>query len=629
MARRSSERTDSEPIEQSRGTQQIDEEADEEQRQPNTLRQEVSSGYQREESEDLFLSLARDTVESQGLEPAVGRTERRRSRLTSANYQPSAPSITSGAAANQTSSSRDHSPEGPALPLQNHRIRAPRPTPRKPTRTDELRERTLSPQISEYGRRRTSNTESTQIPPTRNHAYHSPKLMFSNLHTSTSNLKQSSPGGTNSVVSTAAPSIVWDELDDLKSRIKNLELTGKLPPTSGAMVPHGFNDQPQTAPTTVTTVSSQPKYDRTTMLLSTESTVGGPAATNLHPLLHAALAKVRTLVSPPLYRTLEATAADALALVAMTGGAGPQGTHFTAASILNGVTISDRHIRRKADNMCRNLTDLCIALCDGNSNPSTSAFMTPLRPGSRATSSNYGSKNQNHPSPNYAKGRHFGREPEDSPPSRSAPSRALSRVEARRSSMLGMSSNVTSTREVIPATPGHQSTTPTQQLPRSSERQTRSGTDLLRSRRLSTEAGRDEYSISRAPSRATTEAGQTASRPIPQNRQRVSNDFASRHHSPEQQHSPTLRELLAARRQNGTVQLSNSGFSSSSPLTRSRYHDHATSTSNGEQQRQSPWQPSTTSPGQHTSSARNARERSEVGRVGGLAPRRSSNLAIE
>lgn len=66
--------------------------------------------------------------------------------------------------------------------------------------------------------------------------------------------------GTESTMSTTAPSTVWDELDDLKSRIRKLELTGKLPSSSAAAMSSMAGERPRTATTTVTTVSSSPKH---------------------------------------------------------------------------------------------------------------------------------------------------------------------------------------------------------------------------------------------------------------------------------------------------------------------------------------------------------------------------------
>ena len=136
-------------------------------------------------------------------------------------------------------------------------------------------------------------------------------------------------------------------------------MTGKVPSTSGAAV-SGEPERPRTATTAPTTIDSSPKHDKPVKKPEPEedpeevtdaNTVGGPSVANIHPNLHSALAKAKPLLNYSLYRSLEATAADALQLVAMTGSAGPQGTAFSAASIINGVTVSDRHVRRKADRL--------------------------------------------------------------------------------------------------------------------------------------------------------------------------------------------------------------------------------------------------------------------------------------
>lgn len=163
-------------------------------------------------------------------------------------------------------------------------------------------------------------------------------------------------------------SVVWSELDDLKSRIKKLE--------------GGSCDRPRTATTAPTTIDSSPRQSRKPM----SPPVQPPAPTVAHPLLHEALARAKPLLTSALFRSLEASATDALQLAAIT----------------NGATASDRQMRRKADNMCRNLTDLCITLCDGKheapsviSSPASIApslqrsssratsVMRPVRPGSR------------------------------------------------------------------------------------------------------------------------------------------------------------------------------------------------------------------------------------------------------
>ncbi|KAL4799835.1 hypothetical protein BDV19DRAFT_237803 [Aspergillus venezuelensis] len=164
--------------------------------------------------------------------------------------------------------------------------------------------------------------------------------------------------GTESTLSTTAPSTVWDELDDLKSRIKKLELTGKLPPSSQEAMMSSTGDRPRTATTTVTTMSSSPRHRRTSV--SGESdTITAP--NSVHPLLQSALVKARSVVKKDVYSALEATATDAMALSQLLGtGKTPSGN----VSMVNGYGSSERQSRRKADSVCRSLTELCIALSD-------------------------------------------------------------------------------------------------------------------------------------------------------------------------------------------------------------------------------------------------------------------------
>ncbi|KAF1344044.1 hypothetical protein BDV97DRAFT_373596 [Delphinella strobiligena] len=324
-------------------------------------------------------------------------------------------------------------------------------------------------------------------------------------------------------VGSAAPSTVWDELDDLKSRIRNLELTGKAPsPSAAASNAHQSGDRPRTATTAPTTISSSPQHIRKSSAAPTEITVGGPGAAQIHPLLHSALAKAKPLLNPSLYRALEATAADALALAAMTGSAGPQGTAYSAASIITGVNVSERQIRRKADSMCRNVTDLCIALCEGKAD-----LASPLvRPSPASTFRFQADTPQSR----------YGRRPSDEteePTLRSSPSRTFTRLDNRRSSLLGLGLNTSvanSPRESSAEPYGNQDSSPSQGHVDYAARYNRPGTNLLRSRTSRFDDQSDDPTI-RAPSRAMTEVGQMRSR---------RSDMPPR--------SPGLREALAARR---------------------------------------------------------------------------------
>lgn len=339
--------------------------------------------------------------------------------------------------------------------------------------------------------------------------------------------KQSDPD-TESVGSNTAPSTVWDELDDLKSRIKNLEMTGKMPSTSaGAMANQQSAERPRTATTAPTTISSSPQRLRKNSVAASELTVGGPSAANIHPLLHSALAKARPLISPSLYRAVEATAADALAFAAMTGSTGSQGTtQSAAASVISGASIADRQLRRKADSMCRNVTDLCIALCEGRSN-----FASPIVRHSPASMYRFQAET---PPSRYAR-----RESMDTDGGmlRSSPSRSFSRIESRRGSLLGLglgSSNVASSPRESSEQYPTQDHSPSQAHVDYASRYSRPGSSLLRTRYTNYDDQPEDPSI-RAPSRAMTEAGQRR------------NDYIT----VMQPRSPGLREALAARRNSG------------------------------------------------------------------------------
>ncbi|KAI1393715.1 uncharacterized protein F4822DRAFT_22079 [Hypoxylon trugodes] len=190
-----------------------------------------------------------------------------------------------------------------------------------------------------------------------------PKSMESQKHDTQIDDANHGVEGTNSTASTAAPSTVWDELDDLKSRIHRLELTGKLPPTSGAAISRASDERPPTAHTNATTLSASPKR-------GSGSAVQAPDANNIqrdgHPLLHSALTKSKNFLSAEVFEALETAANDALALSIMMGTAGQPGPIASgASSIGSGTTITDRQLRRKADSICRSLTELCLALSEG------------------------------------------------------------------------------------------------------------------------------------------------------------------------------------------------------------------------------------------------------------------------
>ncbi|KAI0971639.1 hypothetical protein F4678DRAFT_70411 [Xylaria arbuscula] len=168
--------------------------------------------------------------------------------------------------------------------------------------------------------------------------------------------------GTDSTTSTAAPSTVWDELEELKSRIHRLELTGKLPPTSSAAISRASEERPPTANTNATTLSASPKRGASSVIQSIETA----APKDSHPLLNSALAKSKEFLTPEVYDALEAATVDALTLAAMMGTAGQPGPISSGTSNIGSSTgtVTDRQLRKKADSVCRSLTELCLALSE-------------------------------------------------------------------------------------------------------------------------------------------------------------------------------------------------------------------------------------------------------------------------
>lgn len=235
--------------------------------------------------------------------------------------------------------------------------------------------------------------------------------------------------GTESTLSTTAPSTVWDELDDLKSRIRKLELTGKLPPSSQAAISGVSNERPRTAATTITALSTSPRHHRKASTPSIDT--DNASQSQVQPVLQSALAKAKTVLNSDVYAALEATITDALTLSTMLGvNTAPSGT----VSVANGgYNASDRHARRKADSVCRGLTELCLALTDeelkkNRSLPSQAVDAQLQRP-----HPNGGENHSLTSGPGYR--RSASHEPEGAE-SRQSTSRISSRLETRRASLV-------------------------------------------------------------------------------------------------------------------------------------------------------------------------------------------------
>lgn len=370
---------------------------------------------------------------------------------------------------------------------------------------------------------RTSPEASPRLPPVngeRRSSFHDPRVLrHSTLSTvrssrqpSTSEATERIRGeaekpradGTESTLSTNAPSTVWDELDELKSRIRKLELTGKLPPSSQAAISGTSNERPRTAATTVTAVSTSPRHHRK---VSTSAVDHDNAVQDqVHPLLQSALAKAKAVLSSDVYSALDATITDALKLSTLLGAnTAPSGT----VSVVNGgYTSSERQARRKADSVCRSLTELCLALTDEQ--------LKKIRPSSSQASSAQPQRSNGGENDSLAPGPSSQRSASHEPEGverRQSTTRISSRLEARRASLINYSPGNTAEAK-SPQSPSI--APPPSRLHRIST--------SLRNRRLTfdDENGEMPSPHGRSLSRAVTEIGTPSPPQNPSPRQRVS-----------------------------------------------------------------------------------------------------------
>lgn len=328
-------------------------------------------------------------------------------------------------------------------------------------------------------------------------AYHSSPLGAQPMEISEQHETQRATEGTASTVSTTAPSTVWDELDDLKSRIHRLELTGKLPTTSGAAVSRATQERPPTATTTETTMSTSPKRGRGNSISPTETPSLDMSKAENHPLLRSALANSKPLLDTEIFRCLEATAYDAMAISAMMGTSGQPGPISSSQSVIGGAqpNASDRQVRRKADGLCRSLTELCLALSERRpSDPDTT--ITQIRQNNHEQEVEI-RQSIEPTSPRQATSNEIAK--------LKASPRSYSRLEARRSSLLN-----TTTLPTL-RYPPPESTTPAQSLAAGRR------TSLFhRSRRAETEDPQETVEARfRAPLRARTDLGRRGEQVTP------------------------------------------------------------------------------------------------------------------
>ncbi|KAE8349847.1 hypothetical protein BDV28DRAFT_52601 [Aspergillus coremiiformis] len=407
----------------------------------------------RSRNEDIFLNIARS---DKSRRESLGRSELRRSRLrmsgsglrsstSRVNEQTSSPDQfrlntyenplhSNNGSPSQPRTSLAYSYSASAHPLEDHSRSLHSGYISSSKSAIGLPRSRLSQINPDDTPEKTSTERRGSLPDPRSYRHSTLSTIRSSRHPSSSEAtERPRQDGTESTLSTTAPSTVWDELEDLKSRIRKLELTGKLPPSSQEAISSASAERPRTATTTVTTVSSSPKRDRKTSTSSPDPDSILP--TNpVHPLLQSALAKSKIVLSKEVYIALEATATDALTLSTTLGtNKAPSGS----VSVVNGYCPSDRQSRRKADSVCRGLTELCLALSDeqlsrqqASSKVEDTVTQHPIGAGDHTLT----------PATPYR--RSTTQEPEGL--SRRKSTRAASRLEARRLSFANTSSNTSS-----------------------------------------------------------------------------------------------------------------------------------------------------------------------------------------
>lgn len=152
--------------------------------------------------------------------------------------------------------------------------------------------------------------------------------------------KMDSPSLTSPIPTSIASASMWDELEAIKRRIRQLELShpsisGERPHTRGttnsSSSPQRSSPFPSQAGTSITSASSPSSY----------------------PLLNAAITKVKASgLSIDIAQAIESTAQECISL-AMLANPDPSSQ-----------PPSPRAIRKRVDGVCRGLTELCLALAD-------------------------------------------------------------------------------------------------------------------------------------------------------------------------------------------------------------------------------------------------------------------------
>lgn len=156
----------------------------------------------------------------------------------------------------------------------------------------------------------------------------------------TSRRKVMSPVSPPPAGSVSSSTNMWDELENIKRRLRQLELYHS--PTG---------ERPQTRGTTNSSSSPQRSSPFPSQAGTSVSTASSPSA---YPLLNAAITKVKASgISTDVAQAIEATVQDVISLALVTNN--PDHSN---------IPPSPRVIRKRVDGICRGLTEVCLALAD-------------------------------------------------------------------------------------------------------------------------------------------------------------------------------------------------------------------------------------------------------------------------
>jgi hypothetical protein len=188
-----------------------------------------------------------------------------------------------------------------------------------------------------------------------------PPRQSSNYVSRTSTMRSQMDGDGDGISEAGTPQ-VYGELEELKTRIRHLELTRRGSGMRTSQV-ESIPERPSTSGTM--TASSRSRAVPISPLAEIRSP--GGYFSKSQSLLQSALSKVEQRVSRDIYSALEAAAQDAMDLSTMSAAAT---TSVYSSSYVPDNPAGDKRLRRTADNLCRSLTELCIALCEDTGTPS-------------------------------------------------------------------------------------------------------------------------------------------------------------------------------------------------------------------------------------------------------------------